>query len=748
MISLRYLLCGLLVFFIAAVGSGGVQAREKHALIIANKDYIHGGALTNPIKDSRALAQTLRDAGFTVSVRKNLGLTQMRATISEFGLQHSMTDNVALVYYSGHGAEFNGKNYLIPVDAKLQDARKARHEALTLLDVQNFMYREISDKEREAGKNAKGLNIIILDACRNNPYPARSKATQRGLGKVAGASGTLIWYAAQPGARASDGADEALSPFAASFIEAVKNSRGEDIEATFKKVARLTLKATKGEQEPWISGNILGRFSFKPGPLRIGSLRYLKDFDPAQLDELKQSVIPRPKEWVSIRKTFGNWKFGSMGKYFGDTFVSFGGIWQETGSSKMPYVVLEPIRHKSYFLGGYSFYKFPASTKKPGKNIVAILWLVFSETIPKTKPKILVDKAHTAYTYYTYSIDGSSVCNNRKLFLGCQYPIFLAEEAVKAFKKYKRIYVNFRDKTPNEVQISLKDWAVVSDFNSSMNKLARISKKEAQAGTYQKNKNIRQCSLEYERLINADVDHDGTYIDRWAPGGLYVKSALKKIKKLYEAGDRECAFIYGHINLNYNRYGSRYNSDRRRGKIGDLSYREALKLVLEGVQHKPTRLRRYFTNAMSYWMLMRELSSAEIFDLAKFPLLLKYSLEAPKKMKGLAERVREKEVKDLSVKALEHCKKKEKASGQTSEKLACYQEFAELFPKMAEDAELAISQLKHRLSCGSAKKIWTFLKHSKNIESLNKFISEHPKCAEAQSARNLLKTLSNTNIEL
>lgn len=299
----------LLVLMMAPSKSFAV---EKHALIIANKDYLHGGALTNPIKDSKILARTLREAGFNVKVKENLTLDGMRKAISDFGWEHSETDDVAMIYYSGHGAEFNGENYLIPIDAKLEDARRARSEALTLSDVQNFMYRDISDEERSKGKNAKGLNIIVLDACRNNPYPARKKSATRGLGEVEGASGTLIWYAAQPGAQADDGDGSDISPFAGAFAKAIDESAGETVEETFKQVATLTLKSTSGQQEPWMAGNILGRFSFKPGN-STSNQRILAKFDPAQLDRKVPLFAPdNPSE--NVIKKFDSWNYGTFAK--------------------------------------------------------------------------------------------------------------------------------------------------------------------------------------------------------------------------------------------------------------------------------------------------------------------------------------------------------------------------------------------------------------------------------------------------
>lgn len=288
------------------------NAREKHALIIANADYEHGGSLRNPPRDADLIREKLEAADFVVTVRENLTLSEMRRAVSEFGLQQSETDNVALVYYSGHGAEFAGANYLIPVDARLEDAREARHEALTLRDVENFLHRPISDADRAAGRHVKGLNIIVLDACRNNPYPSQTRSVPRGLGPVDGATGTLIWYATQPRERADDG-DGSFSPFATAFAESIERASGEAVEQTFKRIASRTLELTEGRQQPWQSGFVMGDFTFRGGilPEKNIEIRHLKEFAPLTLEqELARPLPPPPAPVEYIFERIGAWNIG------------------------------------------------------------------------------------------------------------------------------------------------------------------------------------------------------------------------------------------------------------------------------------------------------------------------------------------------------------------------------------------------------------------------------------------------------
>ena len=298
---------GILLGMIAVVNTAAA-AREKDALIIANKDYLHGPTLDNPIKDAKVIAKTLTAAGFNVELKTDLGLADMRRAIRQFAAKEANTDNVALFYYSGHGAEVDGVNYLIPVDATLTDASKARFEALTLDDVQNFLHRDPTNADKKAGHFQRGLNIIVLDACRDNPYRKTKGGAFGGLGSFTGARGTLIWYATQPKDVTDDGAGQPMSPFAAAFTGAIAASHGEPVEDTFKQVALRTMQATDGRQQPWTTGYITGDFSFKPRTTPAGT-GFLAAFDPARLTAGITPMTP-PPFYGEKAKTIGAWNLG------------------------------------------------------------------------------------------------------------------------------------------------------------------------------------------------------------------------------------------------------------------------------------------------------------------------------------------------------------------------------------------------------------------------------------------------------
>tara|TARA_R110000751_G_C13788090_1_gene481806 strand:+ start:2701 stop:4908 length:2208 start_codon:yes stop_codon:yes gene_type:complete len=718
----------LFFMFCFVVGSPIAYAVEKHALIIANKDYIHGGSLTNPIKDSRILARSLKDSGFNVKIMENLTLDGMRKAISDFGWEHSETDNVAMVYYSGHGAEFDGENYLIPVDAKLEDARRARSEAITLSDVQNFMYREISDSERSSGKNAKGLNIIVLDACRNNPYPARRKSASRGLGEVEGASGTLIWYAAQPGAQADDGDGRDISPFADAFTKAVDASAGESVEATFKQVASLTLRATEGQQEPWMAGNILGNFSFKAGGGRKSGKRYLAEFDPAQIDQKTASIIPRLREWRDVRQSFGDWNYGSMGKYVDGVFVSIGGIWQETGSRKLPYVVIEPIEKlRSFFFLG-------EGAAKPSKDNIygAGLRYVFpdgfgSESISMNFGKFSLptwwplDEVGRCYHSASADKDAKNCHFLRPL------SVSRIENTMKTGNEYE---VRWDPGTgwTKLTTVSLRGSSKAFDFNKRMNPLAQkdmlSALREVSNGKGWSGENLRQCVLEFERFLpffEMVISEETEYVNRSA----------QQIKQFYEAGDRECAFAYG-VYLSHPKFDT---TDRKRVEL-----RRGVELMLEGMEQE-INLKR--TKAFSHILEKSYLLNPKQFDqftvpqivaLAEHPALVSGDGNVPSWLRDLIESRRRAETRKLAGKARFKCRNIVSAIA-NSEKLACYEEFSDLFPDYKFAVAVKIAKLKQGIACASATSTWEFLSTSNVPQILISFANQYPTCKEAELAR-------------
>src|SRR4029453_17640401 len=193
----------LKLMFPAAVllGTHSASAENRLALVIGQSAYRSVPALPNPANDARAVTQLLTDSGFEVSTAADLSQGQMREAVSDFAgkVAAKGADTVALVFYAGHGLQIDGENYLVPVDIDPKREADIPLQAVRLNDILNTLA-SVPSKSR----------IILLDACRNNPFPAISKTTGRGLAQVDvkfGTPGTLLSFSTSPGAEAEDGKD-------------------------------------------------------------------------------------------------------------------------------------------------------------------------------------------------------------------------------------------------------------------------------------------------------------------------------------------------------------------------------------------------------------------------------------------------------------------------------------------------------------------------------------------------------------
>ena len=243
----------------AAMGTQALAEQQRLALVIGNAAYAEK-ALKNPLNDARAMKKALEEAGFTVTLLENADRQGMESAINTFGARLN-ADDVGLFYFSGHGMQQDGDNYLLPLDISAQElqAKQLPYKAVNAGYVLNAMRRD--------GKDDTGLNIFILDACRDAPS-AGSKSMSRGLApmnaRAPGSSvGTLIAYAAAPGETAQDGSGN-NSPYTASLIKQMKQPL--PIEYVLKKVLGDVKKETGKQQEPWYSSSIEGDFYFTQPP--------------------------------------------------------------------------------------------------------------------------------------------------------------------------------------------------------------------------------------------------------------------------------------------------------------------------------------------------------------------------------------------------------------------------------------------------------------------------------------------------
>lgn len=240
------------------LGSVPASAESRLALVIGQSAYRSVPALPNPANDARAIAQALTGDGFEVTSAFDLSEHQMREKIDEFAgtLADKGPDTVALVFYAGHGVQIDGENYLMPVDVEPKREADIPIQAIRLNDLLNAL---------TSAPNK--MRIVLLDACRNDPFTGINQTAGHGLALVdskIGVLGTFISFSTSPGAEAEDGGGD-HSPYAAALLSAVKE-KGITIEDAFKHLRVAVNKTTDGRQTPWDSSSLTDNFEFVPSP--------------------------------------------------------------------------------------------------------------------------------------------------------------------------------------------------------------------------------------------------------------------------------------------------------------------------------------------------------------------------------------------------------------------------------------------------------------------------------------------------
>ena len=228
-----------------AWSSHAQQREQRVALVIGNAAY-PSAPLRNPVNDAKDMADKLRGLGFVVIERSNLGIKQIGSTLREFRAK-LVPGGVALVYYAGHGLQIKGENYLPAVDAEIAGEEDVSNQSLAI--------RQIMDVLTDAKTR---LNLVFLDACRNNPYARTFRNANEGLSKVAAPSGTLISFATRPGSVAADGVGR-NGLYTGALLQQMGNPN-QSIEQVLKRVVTSVKAGSKNQQEPWMEGSIEGEF--------------------------------------------------------------------------------------------------------------------------------------------------------------------------------------------------------------------------------------------------------------------------------------------------------------------------------------------------------------------------------------------------------------------------------------------------------------------------------------------------------
>jgi hypothetical protein len=269
-------------------------AEKRVALVLSNAAYQNVAPLPNPVNDGSLIAATLKDAGFdVVDFRRDLSAVETRRVLRDFA-DRTRDADIALVYYAGHGIEVDGGNYLIPVDARLERDTDVYDEAFSL------------DRVLIAIEPAKKLRLVILDACRDNPFAVRMNrslatraATLGGLGRIEPTGNVLVAYAARDGTTALDG-DARNSPFAAALLRNIE-APGVEVTFMFRNVRDDVMEATRNQQQPFVYGSLSRKAIYLAGPPPAGA-------DGAALPAVVSPAAPRGPSSTIDPALVGTWE--------------------------------------------------------------------------------------------------------------------------------------------------------------------------------------------------------------------------------------------------------------------------------------------------------------------------------------------------------------------------------------------------------------------------------------------------------
>ena len=239
--------CSLLTCLTAAPLGAPLAAEPRSALVIGNAGYSFG-PLANPTHDATDMAAALRGAGFEVLLKTDATQRDMVESIRTFGDMLKRKGGVGLFFFSGHGVQANGENYIVPLDAVGTGDSEFKRSAVSAGQIVDAM---------AAARN--GLNMIVLDACRTNPFTH----TTQGLSRIDTNASLFVSYATSPGSVALDGAGR-NSPYTENLVRAI-GVPDIPLEQTFKRTLKGVYQETQGHQTPWISSSFFGDFYFTPG---------------------------------------------------------------------------------------------------------------------------------------------------------------------------------------------------------------------------------------------------------------------------------------------------------------------------------------------------------------------------------------------------------------------------------------------------------------------------------------------------
>jgi hypothetical protein len=299
------------------VGVKRPSSEQQIALVIGNAAY-ENAPLKNPVNDAQDMAKALRELGFGVIYGENLTQNEMKRAIQNFG-EKTRNGSVGLFYYAGHGVQVKGVNYLVPVDAKIKSEEEVQYECVDA----GFVLAQMEN----AGNST---NIVILDACRNNPFERVFRSESRGLASIDAPSGTLIAYATKPGSVASDGKGQ-NGVYTAALLQQMR-SKGLRVEEMFKLVRAAVRKQTDGRQVTWESSSLEGEFCFG------GCSSVPPESSTVKPEELLEII--KSQQQSEVKESFSELR----GQNFSDEDL------KEFKEKNVPKLATERLKHDSHFI--------------------------------------------------------------------------------------------------------------------------------------------------------------------------------------------------------------------------------------------------------------------------------------------------------------------------------------------------------------------------------------------------------------
>ncbi len=314
---LRHLIL-ILLSLLPAFGMTAQAAQHRQALVIGNAAYRYANPLVNTLNDARDIANELRATGFQVSEIYDADLDHLIDAMDKFVTRLHEQGGVGVLYYSGHGVQVDGENYLVPIDARLKRKSRIKYEAYALNDALSRM----------GGRGADSINLVVLDACRDNPFASTRGMGGKGLARVEAPESTLILYAAKPGQTASDNPEGHNGLFTKYLRQAIRRP-GMNVENAFSEIVKQVYQESGRAQYPWKEGVLLHPFAFVPKERQVQQSAP----DPATLPD---GLNPEMLYWESIKDSDNPSLYQAyLGRYPQGHFVELARIKIEVARNKL-----------------------------------------------------------------------------------------------------------------------------------------------------------------------------------------------------------------------------------------------------------------------------------------------------------------------------------------------------------------------------------------------------------------------------